>query len=157
MPGCKIKLLRAKYGVYIHTPVAGEEPVFIIKGRREDVNRIKQEILNTAKHFNHLRASKAAKIENIVNANGSVCVRLHIPDRFVGLVVGRNGWFVKVLQARFNVHIETPKFELRTFFLIYGIEANVRKTIQAIMEHISMKNNNLKLNCRELGYEFFVD
>lgn len=155
--GCKIKLLRAKYNIYIHTPVAGEEPVFIIKGRREDVMRVKQEILQTAQHFNQLKANKTAKIENIVNAVGSVCLKVHIPDRYVGLVVGRNGWFVKVLQARFNVHIETPKFEIRTHFTIYGPRQSVDETVKAIVEHISNKNNRIALNVQQIDSDCYIE
>ncbi len=43
--GCKIKALRAKTNTYIKTPVRGEEPVFIVTGRREDVEMAKREIV----------------------------------------------------------------------------------------------------------------
>ncbi len=42
--GCKIKALRAKTNTYIKTPVRGDEPVFIITGRKEDVQIAKKEI-----------------------------------------------------------------------------------------------------------------
>ncbi|XP_032824609.2 RNA-binding protein MEX3B-like [Petromyzon marinus] len=54
--GCKIKALRAKTNTYIKTPVRGEEPVFVITGRPEDVCMAKQEILSAAEHFSVLRA-----------------------------------------------------------------------------------------------------
>ncbi|EDL89286.1 ring finger (C3HC4 type) and KH domain containing 1 (predicted), partial [Rattus norvegicus] len=49
--GCKIKALRAKTNTYIKTPVRGEEPVFIVTGRKEDVEMAKREILSAAEHF----------------------------------------------------------------------------------------------------------
>ncbi|KAJ8374527.1 hypothetical protein SKAU_G00051070 [Synaphobranchus kaupii] len=56
--GCKIKALRAKTNTYIKTPVRGEEPVFIVTGRREDVEMAKHEILSAAEHFSMIRASR---------------------------------------------------------------------------------------------------
>lgn len=56
--GCKIKALRAKTNTYIKTPVRGDEPVFIITGRKEDVQIAKKEILSAAEHFSQIRAGK---------------------------------------------------------------------------------------------------
>ena len=56
--GCKIKALRAKTNTYIKTPVRGDEPVFIITGRKEDVFIAKKEILSAAEHFSQIRAGK---------------------------------------------------------------------------------------------------
>merc|ERR1739838_529990 len=44
--GCKIEALRAKTNTYIKTPVRGEEPVFVVTGRKEDVACAKREILS---------------------------------------------------------------------------------------------------------------
>ncbi|KAL3249138.1 hypothetical protein MRX96_056159 [Rhipicephalus microplus] len=54
--GCKIKALRAKTNTYIKTPVRGEEPVFVVTGRKEDVAAAKREILSAAEHFSQIRA-----------------------------------------------------------------------------------------------------
>lgn len=56
--GCKIKALRAKTNTYIKTPVRGEEPVFIVTGRKEDVEMAKREIISAAEHFSMIRASR---------------------------------------------------------------------------------------------------
>lgn len=56
--GCKIKALRAKTNTYIKTPVRGDEPYFIITGRKEDVQIAKKEILSAAEHFSQIRAGK---------------------------------------------------------------------------------------------------
>jgi len=58
LPGCKIKALRAKTNTYIKTPVRGEEPIFIVTGRREDVEMAKREIVSAAEHFSMIRASR---------------------------------------------------------------------------------------------------
>ncbi|MEQ2195775.1 RNA-binding E3 ubiquitin-protein ligase mex3c, partial [Xenoophorus captivus] len=57
-PGCKIKALRAKTNTYIKTPVRGEQPVFVVTGRKEDVAMAKREILSAAEHFSLIRASR---------------------------------------------------------------------------------------------------
>ncbi len=67
--GCKIKALRAKTNTYIKTPVRGDEPVFIITGRKEDVQIAKKEIISAAEHFSQIRAgrirSKERKFKNL--------------------------------------------------------------------------------------------
>ena len=56
--GCKIKALRTKTNTYIKTPVRGDQPVFIITGRKEDVYLAKKEILSAAEHFSQIRAGR---------------------------------------------------------------------------------------------------
>lgn len=56
--GCKIKALRAKTNTYIKTPVRGEEPIFFVSGRDEDVMEAKHEIQMAAEHFTQIRASR---------------------------------------------------------------------------------------------------
>lgn len=58
LAGCKIKALRAKTNTYIKTPVRGEQPVFVVTGRKEDVAMAKREILSAAEHFSLIRASR---------------------------------------------------------------------------------------------------
>lgn len=53
--GCKIKALRAKTSTYIKTPVRGEEPVFVVTGRKEDVAMARREIQSAAEHFTQIR------------------------------------------------------------------------------------------------------
>ncbi|EOA95968.1 RNA-binding protein MEX3B [Anas platyrhynchos] len=56
--GCKIKALRAKTNTYIKTPVRGEEPLFVVTGRKEDVAMARREIISAAEHFSMIRASR---------------------------------------------------------------------------------------------------
>jgi len=56
--GCKIKALRNKTNTYIKTPVRGEEPIFVVTGRREDVDAARREIISAADHFSHIRATR---------------------------------------------------------------------------------------------------
>ena len=56
--GCKIKALRAKTNTYIKTPIRGEQPQFVITGRKEDVITAKREIQLAADHFSQIRARR---------------------------------------------------------------------------------------------------
>ncbi|CAF0777948.1 unnamed protein product [Didymodactylos carnosus] len=67
--GCKIKALRSKTNTYIKTPVRGDEPVFIITGRKEDVHLAKKEILSAAEHFSQIRAARKQQGNN---QNGTI-------------------------------------------------------------------------------------
>ena len=58
--GCKIKALRAKTNTYIKTPVRGEQPMFVITGRKEDVLTAKHEIQLAADHFSQIRARRGS-------------------------------------------------------------------------------------------------
>jgi len=62
--GCKIKALRAKTNTYIKTPVRGEEPVFVVTGRKEDVACAKREILS-ADFLHFLGQKKSEKPKSI--------------------------------------------------------------------------------------------
>jgi len=55
--------LRAKSSTYIQTPVSGEEPVFIITGRREDVLKVKAEILSASEHFTSVSEERKQKLQ----------------------------------------------------------------------------------------------
>ncbi|KAH8252427.1 hypothetical protein KR038_010712 [Drosophila bunnanda] len=74
--GCKIKALRAKTNTYIKTPVRGEEPVFVVTGRKEDVSKAKREILSAADHFSLIRASRKPMTADghISSGDGGVAV-----------------------------------------------------------------------------------
>jgi RNA-binding protein MEX3 len=64
--GCKIKALRTKTNTYIKTPVRGDQPVFIITGRKEDVYLAKKEILSAAEHFSQIRAGKKHRKNKLI-------------------------------------------------------------------------------------------
>ena len=68
--GAKIKHLVAKYGIRIRTPNIDQEPVFVIKGKRADVYRVKQEIMSAAEHFMRIEMNKKEKL-NLVMASQS--------------------------------------------------------------------------------------
>ncbi len=143
--GCRIKALRAKTNTYIKTPVRGEEPVFIITGRPEDVSSAKREILTAAEHFTNIRAKRASSTTS--ESGGStpsdgetrVSVMVRVPYRVVGLVVGPRGTTVKRIQQLTNTYIVTPSRDKEPAFEVRGSPENVAKAKAEIQSYIALR------------------
>ncbi|CAG2119876.1 unnamed protein product [Medioppia subpectinata] len=139
--GSKIKLLRAKSRTHIQTPVAGQEPVFIITGVREDVLKVKAEILSASDHFTAVSEERKQKFRQNSDVPGSVCLNLIIPSYMIGLIVGRNGNTIRNIQKITETYIETPKVCENSSFRITGVMRNVEIAKQYIIEHVKSKSN----------------
>ncbi|KAJ8419083.1 hypothetical protein AAFF_G00005820 [Aldrovandia affinis] len=149
--GCKIKALRAKTNTYIKTPVRGEEPVFIVTGRREDVEMAKHEILSAAEHFSMIRASrcKAGATGAVPGAGGALpapphlpgqtTIQVRVPYRVVGLVVGPKGATVKRIQQQTHTYIVTPSRDKDPVFEVTGMPENVDRAREEIETHITLR------------------
>nr|Q3UE17.2 RecName: Full=RNA-binding protein MEX3D; AltName: Full=RING finger and KH domain-containing protein 1 [Mus musculus] len=142
--GCKIKALRAKTNTYIKTPVRGEEPVFIVTGRKEDVEMAKREILS-AEHFSLIRAtrSKAGGLSGATpgppNLPGQTTIQVRVPYRVVGLVVGPKGATIKRIQQRTHTYIVTPGRDKEPVFAVTGMPENVDRAREEIEAHITLR------------------
>ncbi|KAG5847889.1 hypothetical protein ANANG_G00131010 [Anguilla anguilla] len=145
--GCKIKALRAKTNTYIKTPVRGEEPVFIVTGRREDVEMAKREILSAAEHFSMIprpaggraagpRARGACRGPHLP---GQVTIQVRVPYRVVGLVVGPKGATIKRIQQQTHTYIVTPSREKDPVFEVTGMPENVDRAREEIETHITLR------------------
>ncbi|XP_007952800.1 RNA-binding protein MEX3D [Orycteropus afer afer] len=143
--GCKIKALRAKTNTYIKTPVRGEEPVFIVTGRKEDVELAKREILSAAEHFSVIRAtrSKATGLPGTAqgppNLPGQTTIQVRVPYRVVGLVVGPKGATIKRIQQRTHTYIVTPGRDKEPVFAVTGMPENVDRAREEIEAHITLR------------------
>ncbi|XP_052454473.1 RNA-binding E3 ubiquitin-protein ligase MEX3C-like [Carassius gibelio] len=142
--GCKIKALRAKTNTYIKTPVRGEEPVFVVTGRKEDVIMAKREILSAAEHFSLIRASRNKVVPN-AGHNGVPChpgqttIQVRVPYRMVGLVVGPKGATIKRIQQQTHTYIVTPSRDKEPVFEVTGMPENVDRAREEIEAHIAMR------------------
>ncbi|XP_072924278.1 RNA-binding protein MEX3B-like [Hemitrygon akajei] len=147
--GCKIKALRAKTNTYIKTPVRGEEPVFIVTGRKEDVAMAKREILSAAEHFSMIRASRnktnglAGTVTGSPNLPGQTTIQVRVPYRVVGLVVGPKGATIKRIQQTTHTYIVTPSRDKEPVFEVTGMPENVDRAREEIEAHISMRTGVL--------------
>jgi RNA-binding protein MEX3 len=149
--GCKIKALRAKTNTYIKTPVRGEEPVFVVTGRKEDVAAAKREILSAAEHFSQIRATRRSNNQAGTNPGslapgppspgtpGQVTIQVRVPYRVVGLVVGPKGATIKRIQQQTHTYIVTPSRDKEPVFDVTGSPENVEKARQEIESHIAMR------------------
>ena len=147
LPGCKIKALRAKTNTYIKTPVRGEEPVFVVTGRKEDVSLAKREILSAADHFSQIRASRTKNSINstlafgqlVANQPGQTTVQVRVPYRVVGLVVGPKGATIKRIQQQTHTYIVTPSRDKEPVFEVTGLPENVEAARKEIEAHIALR------------------
>lgn len=144
--GCKIKALRAKTNTYIKTPVRGEEPVFVVTGRKEDVTLAKREILSAADHFSQIRASRKSNINStlafgqlVANTPGQTTVQVRVPYRVVGLVVGPKGATIKRIQQQTHTYIVTPSRDKEPVFEVTGLPENVEAARKEIEAHIALR------------------
>lgn len=155
--GCKIKGLRAKTNTYIKTPVRGEEPVFVVTGRKEDVNAAKNEILSAAEHFTHIRLQRKNNINGVTLGSpslpgqtgltnhipGQTTIQVRVPYRVVGLVVGPKGATIKRIQQATNTYIITPSREKEPVFEVTGLPDDVESARKEIEAHIVLRTGGL--------------
>jgi len=146
--GCKIKALRAKTNTYIKTPVRGEEPVFVVTGRKEDVAKAKREILSAAEHFSQIRASRKNNLSGTgslsppgppANVPGHVTIQVRVPYRVVGLVVGPKGATIKRIQHQTHTYIVTPSRDKEPVFDVTGLPESVDAAKREIEAHIAVR------------------
>ncbi|XP_018328367.1 RNA-binding protein MEX3B [Agrilus planipennis] len=149
--GCKIKALRAKTNTYIKTPVRGEEPVFVVTGRKEDVAKAKREILSAAEHFSQIRATRKSNIIGGLNGSppgpptnipGQITIQVRVPYRVVGLVVGPKGATIKRIQHQTHTYIVTPSRDKEPVFEVTGMPENVESARREIEAHIALRTGN---------------
>ncbi|MEE6522525.1 hypothetical protein FKM82_021114, partial [Ascaphus truei] len=146
---CKIKALRAKTNTYIKTPVRGEEPIFIVTGRREDVEMAKREILSAAEHFSIIRATRnkanglPGAAQGPPNLQGQTTIQVRVPYRVVGLVVGPKGATIKRIQQSTHTYIVTPSRDKEPVFEVTGMPENVDRAREEIEAHITMRTGSL--------------
>ncbi|NXF93551.1 MEX3C ligase, partial [Eubucco bourcierii] len=157
--GCKIKALRAKTNTYIKTPIRGEEPIFVITGRKEDVAMAKREILSAAEHFSMIRISRNKNgsalggLSCAPNLLGQTTVQVRVPYRVVGLVVGPKGATVKRIQQQTHTYIVTPSRDKEPVFEVTGMPENVDRAREEIEMHIAMRTGNyIELNENDFHY-----
>ncbi|GCB69497.1 RNA-binding E3 ubiquitin-protein ligase MEX3C [Scyliorhinus torazame] len=154
--GCKIKALRAKTNTYIKTPVRGEEPIFVVTGRKEDVAMAKREIISAAEHFSMIRASRnkngavpgaapgiaGLSVPGTPNLPGQTTIQVRVPYRVVGLVVGPKGATIKRIQQQTHTYIVTPSRDKEPVFEVSGMPENVDRAREEIEAHIAVRTGN---------------
>lgn len=155
--GCKIKALRAKTNTYIKTPVRGEDPVFVITGRPEDVSSARREVLAAADHFTQIRAAKnnPGARQSPTSASpdvDKVAAYVKVPYRVVGLVVGPKGATIKRIQQITSTHIVTPSRDKEPCFEVSGKPEDVERAKKEIESYIAMRTGGCHDSDNESEY-----
>lgn len=128
----------------------GEEPVFVVTGRKEDVAKAKREILSAAEHFSQIRASRKNNLAGLgsgastppgppANIPGHVTIQVRVPYRVVGLVVGPKGATIKRIQHQTHTYIVTPSRDKEPVFEVTGLPESVETARREIEAHIAMR------------------
>uniref|UniRef100_A0A3P8VS21 RING-type domain-containing protein n=1 Tax=Cynoglossus semilaevis TaxID=244447 RepID=A0A3P8VS21_CYNSE len=130
--------------VLLCTPVRGEQPVFVVTGRKEDV--AKREILSAAEHFSLIRASrnKMSPLSVVTGPGvptlpGQTTIQVRVPYRVVGLVVGPKGATIKRIQQQSHTYIVTPSRDKEPVFEVTGMPENVDRAREEIEAHIALR------------------
>ncbi|GAB6032441.1 RNA-binding protein mex3b [Chamberlinius hualienensis] len=161
--GCKIKALRAKTNTYIKTPVRGEEPVFVVTGRKEDVAMAKREILSAAEHFSQIRASRKNNMNGSLapgppnNVPGQTTIQVRVPYRVVGLVVGPKGATIKRIQQQTHTYIVTPSRDKEPVFEVTGMPDSVENAKKEIEAHIAVRTGGMIDGNDNQGVDFHTN
>jgi len=124
--------------------------VFVVTGRKEDVNAAKREILSAAEHFSQIRAQRKSNLNGSIggpvpNANvpGQTTIQVRVPYRVVGLVVGPKGATIKRIQQQTNTYIITPSRDKEPVFEVTGLPDNVETARKEIEAHIAIRTGGL--------------
>lgn len=123
--------------------------MFIVTGRKEDVEMAKREILAAAEHFSIIRATRN-KINGIPGSTpapptlpGQTTIQVRVPYRVVGLVVGPKGATIKRIQQSTHTYIVTPSRDKEPVFEVTGMPENVDRAREEIEAHITMRTGAL--------------
>ena len=128
----------------------GEDPVFVVTGRKEDVAAAQREIVSAAEHFSQIRAQrKNNSLTSLApgppspTTPGHTTISVRVPYRVVGLVVGPKGATIKRIQQQTNTYIVTPSRDKEPVFEVTGLPENVESARTEILNHISMRTGGL--------------
>lgn len=125
--------------------------MFVVTGRKEDVNAAKKEIISAAEHFSQIRAQRKGNLNgNGVggpgpnsNVPGQMTIQVRVPYRVVGLVVGPKGATIKRIQQDTNTYIITPSREKEPIFEVTGLPENVVRARKEIEAHIAIRTGGV--------------
>ncbi len=135
--GTKIRQIRTETETHIKTPVNGEDPVFEISGRRQNVEKAKQRILEEEIAYSKSLFERACNYRE----GDRRMLNLYLPSRFIGLVVGKKGSSIKRIMEMSSTTIVTPKVNTINIFEIYGTQWQIQRAVELIKKHITSNND----------------
>ena len=143
--GVKIKALRAQTNTCIQTPIRGEDPVFKIRGRKEDVEIAERTIREMAENFTQNRSSRHSESGGqLLCKPGEITLLVPVDARYVGLLVGPKGTTIKNIQQATDTYIWTPSRvtdpRIRMAdFKVRGYRENVEAAREMMYNHVHIR------------------
>lgn len=139
--GCKIRALRESTKTYIRSPLPKEEPVFVVKGKKEGVLAAVKAIKSASEFFTSLETPKEEPYNGDTGTyqGESIVVKLTIPEPYVGLVVGIKGCTIKEIEKATNTYIKSPNFESKPVFTITGAPEYCEKAMNFISRYLDLR------------------
>ena len=130
--GTKIRQIRNETDTLIQTPVNGEEPVFILKGNKKNVEEAEARIIDAAHQYDLSLFVEASTYQDGERKQ----LNLLLPARFIGLVVGKKGAAIKRIMEQSGATVITPKVNTLNGFKVFGTNRQIMAAINLIKQHI---------------------
>lgn len=139
--GSKIRALRETTKTYIRSPLPKEEPVFIVKGKKEDVADAVKALRSASDFFSSLEYQKEASYTTaMASSRGeAIVVKLSIPENYVGLVVGVKGSTIKEIEKQTKTYIQSPTMDSEPVFTITGSPDDCEKAMGFISRYLTLR------------------
>lgn len=139
--GSKIRALRETTKTYIRSPLPKEEPVFVVKGRREDVNEAVKAIKSASDFFTSLDFQKEESLSTAISSSRgqAIIVKFSIPEMYVGLVVGVKGCTIKEIEKQTKTYIQSPTMDSEPIFTITGSPKDCEKAMNFVSRYLALR------------------
>ena len=163
--GRKIKSVGSLTGTSIETATSGEESIFVIKGKKENVARARMFIESGSKQFSETMERRnesednsiVASLRALVNPSSrlsnasspdlfspaTITLKVKVPYKLIGLVVGAKGSTIRRIQQETHTRIVTPRENEGLAFKVTGFPVNAEKAKDEIYAHIDSITGNL--------------
>lgn len=115
----------------------GEDPVFELSGRKQNVEMAKELILKEEVAFSKSLYNRACNFKE----GDRRMLNLYLPSRYIGLVVGKKGSSIKRIMEMSNTTIVTPKVNTINIFEVFGTHSQIQKAVELIKMHITCNND----------------
>lgn len=139
--GTKIRALRETTNTYIRSPLPQEQPIFIVKGRKEDVAEAVKYLKSASDFFTTIESEKSMlQSAAIKSSQGKVIVvKFSIPVGYVGLVVGVKGCTIKAIEKQSKTFIQSPVMDSEPLFIITGSSENCEIAMRFICRYLALR------------------
>lgn len=139
--GCKIRALRETTNTYIRSPLPKEEPVFTVKGEKENVSEAVNSIKSASDFFTSLENEKELSHNMAIKSSQgeAIVVKFSIPENFVGLVVGVKGGTIKEIEKQTKTYIQSPTMDSDSIFTITGSPEHCEKAMNFISRYLALR------------------